>query len=221
MHTPPPPSRARRAIAVFAIALGSAVVVGVFAIATYIEAWLSAPAQPPVAADVIVSLGGDPGSRVAYALSLYQRGFAPRILLMTADGSGRDNPAPYPDLRGNFLIANGVPSHAIYYEVAPQSTCDEAIAARAWMRACGWRSALVVSDAVHMRRVAWTWQQSFDSTGLSFRPTAAPSRDNNNPENQRSELQKNLFYRARYAADACARDATCTGNLPLSIACRP
>lgn len=195
--------------------------IGAFWIAIDIEGWLSGPAQPPIKSDVIVSLGGDPGSRVAHALELYQRGFAPRILLMTEDGSGPHNPAPYPDLRGSFLVTNGVPREAIFYEVAPQSTRDEAIAARAWMRACGWRSALVVSDAVHMRRVAWTWRQSFEPSALTFRATASATRHNNAAENQHSELKKNLFYRVRYAADACARDASCTGDLKLTITCRP
>ena len=213
-----------RVVRTAALLAGASVIALVAAVATIavdVEAWLSAPADPPARADVIFSLGGDPGQRAAHALDLYKAGFAPRILFMTQDGSGNEDPSPFPDLRGKGLVAAGVPPQAIRYEIAPQTTREESIAARAWMQQCGWRTALVVSDAVHTRRVAWTWRETFAATNLTFRTTPAPSRSSPATANLHSELKKNVFYRVRYAADACARDASCTGDLKLNITCRP
>lgn len=183
--------------------------------------WLSAPANQYFApADVIVSLGGDPGDRVLRALELYRNGLAPQILLMTQDGSGNADPTPFPDLRGKLLQSNGVPLSAIHYDTAPQSTWEEAQAAHVWMQACGWKRAIVVSDAAHARRIQFAFGKVLNPFNLDF--SVASTAPENYPfglawlahKETRwrniSELKKNLYY-LRYHFDFGSAEKT-TGS---------
>ena len=199
------------------------VLVSVFLIGTlfavwHLETWISSPVDPPQRSDVIVSLGGDPGTRVRQALTLYREGWAPRILLLSEDGSGNADPAPYPDLRGGFLIHNGVPSTAILYDTSPQTSWAEAIAVRAWMQRRGWRRVIIVSDPPHTRRLSWIWDQVLRPADLAF--LIVPNQSFpletthwlNRPDAAAfimSELKKLVYYRLHYSRDVCATNPEC------------
>ena len=47
--------------------------------------FLSAPAKPPVSADVMVILGGDAGARTIRGIDIYKKGFVQRIILTGLD----------------------------------------------------------------------------------------------------------------------------------------
>lgn len=184
----------------------------------HLDTWMSSPVDAPQVSDAIVSLGGDPGTRVRQALALYREGWAPKILLLSEDGSGKSNPSPYPDLRGGFLIANGVPAAAILHDTTPQTSWAEAIVVRSWMRRQHWQRAIVVSDPPHTRRLNWIWGQVLRPAKLEFlivpNHSQATSTKHwlNRPEMAKfimSEVKKLVYYHFRYTNDACASNPGC------------
>jgi len=137
--------------------------------------WLEAPAQAPRKADAIVVLGGDGGERALRALALYREGLAPTIVL-TGLEHGNAVPPPTITWRAEFLVARGVPRSALRFEVESRNSYTEATNVLALMRKAGWRTAVVISDPPHMRRLAWTWERVFKDSGLNYVlvPSSAP-----------------------------------------------
>jgi len=114
-------------------------------------------AQP---ADVILVLGaaeyhGKPSpvlrARLDHALTLYQKGLAPRIL--TTGGAGGDPVYTEGTVGRSYLVRQGVPSEAIIVEPEGGSTVYSTAAAAEIMRRMGLRSSIVVSDGYHIFRV--------------------------------------------------------------------
>lgn len=128
--------------------------------------YVSYPVDTPEKADLIVSLGGETGFRKTKALELYQQGYAPRILLTGINRSGDD--------RVDYLINNGVPKEAILLDSQSANTWEESKSTFLLLLARGWNKVLVVSDAPHLRRLAWTWGKVFAGSRLSYRLIAAP-----------------------------------------------
>ena len=127
--------------------------------------YLEAPAQAPVAADLIVSLGGDGGQRAQKAADLYRAGFGPRVLLT---GSELPGGAEYADFRARFLRGEGVPSRALMINSTASNSWEEAVYTLGLMRERGWERVLVVSDPPHLRRLQWTWDKVFEGSGKKF-----------------------------------------------------
>jgi len=136
--------------------------------------YLEEARREPVAADLIVSSGGDWGGRAQLAAELYRRGFAPRILLAGADTLPPVSGKPVLGTRRQVLARLGIPPQAILMEGSARNTRDEAARARRLMQANGWRRVLVISDPPHMRRLALLWEREFEGSGLQFVPVAAP-----------------------------------------------
>jgi uncharacterized SAM-binding protein YcdF (DUF218 family) len=161
---------------------------------------MSSPQDPPVAADVIVVLGGNVEYRGGRAVELYQAGYAPRVFLA----------GPVDD-RLLLLEMRGVPASAILLDGKSANTWDEATSAFDLMRSRRWLHALVVSDPPHLRRLSWVWSHVFMGSGMSFRLIAAemPGWDAGHWwRNQATgtyvmvELQKLAFYVLRYGAQS-------------------
>lgn len=132
--------------------------------------------EPPVASDVIAVAGGRI-ERAAYALDLIKKGVAGRILVL-------ENPEDCPNfyrIRCDELIRErlketGLRDDQIFIERRPHSTRTDALFAREVMEQEGMRSAVVVSEPFHMRRVALTWRKAFDSSGIRLTFSALPER---------------------------------------------
>jgi len=111
-------------------------------------------------ADVILVLGaaeyrGRPSpvlrARLDHALTLYQRGLAPRI--MTTGGAGGDPVFTEGGVGRSYLIGHGVPSEAIVVENESASTVESITMAGEIMQRMGLHSVIVVSDGYHIYRV--------------------------------------------------------------------
>ncbi len=160
---------------------------------------MSSPANLPEPADLMASLGGGSmTTRVAKSLELYQAGLVPRIFLT----------GPV-DQRVAFLAQRGVPATAILTDGKSRHSWDEAVNTYRLMQANGWKRVLVVSDPPHMRRLAWTWEEVFVGSGLSFRliPASLPGWDADHWWRQpasaayvKSELFKLVYYLFRYGS---------------------
>jgi uncharacterized SAM-binding protein YcdF (DUF218 family) len=130
--------------------------------------WLEAPAGTPSPADVIVLLGGDSKGRLATGVGLYRRGMAPWLVLAGDQGDGRPGPNRSSTPRLEYLLAAGVPRHAIDIDDRAHNSREEAALTRELMRQRGWRRVLVVSDPPHMRRLSWIWARAFGGADASY-----------------------------------------------------
>jgi uncharacterized SAM-binding protein YcdF (DUF218 family) len=144
------------------VVLGLAGVVVVTAYATF-RVWARGTVdEAPVvgSADAIVVLGaaqydGRPSAvlraRVDHAIALYRDGRAP-VLLMTGGGREGDRTTEAATARA-YAIAQGVPSDAILIEDRGRSTQESLEAVSTILAGRGSRSAIFVSDRMHMLRV--------------------------------------------------------------------
>lgn len=131
--------------------------------------WLERPGGQPMAADLLVPLGGDAGDRGLSTADLYRQGRAPRILLTAMDDSPPQARRVYLNWRAQLLVEAGVPREALLFETASSNSWEEARNTLALMRKHGWRHVLVVSDPYHMRRLDWTWGRVFAGSGVEYR----------------------------------------------------
>ncbi len=131
--------------------------------------WLSTPANNPVKADLIVTLGGGIGERDQMAVDLYKAGYAKKILLT---GMGRTvdfGKGFYQSPRSLFLLKQGVPVEALLFDGLSVNTHQESLNIAALLTVHHWHSALVVSDPPHLRRINFCLQPVFKNAGLSYR----------------------------------------------------
>ncbi|MBM3422569.1 MAG: YdcF family protein [Chlorobi bacterium] len=166
---------------------------------------VSYPAEKPQKADVIIVLGGDSGLRVEKGAELFNRGFAPNVLLTGIDA--RFYRPGNPNWRERRMRALGVPKKAIKVDTESETTWEEAINAAETLRKKGWKSAIVVSDPPHMLRIHQTWSKVFE--GSSKKITLVSTEPDwwnrflwwKNKTSYRfviSEIKKNIYYYAIY-----------------------
>lgn len=139
--------------------------------------WFSAPANKPVKADLIVTLGGGSGERDQMAADLYKTGYAKKILLTGMGGIVDSGKGYYQSPRSLFLLKQGVPAEALLFDGLSVSTHQEALTIAALLTLHHWRSTLVVSDPPHIRRINFCLQPVFKKAGLSYRliPSSVPT----------------------------------------------
>lgn len=134
-------------------------------------------------ADVIIILGaaeyrGRPSpvlqSRLAHALSLYQKGLA--RYLLTTGGAGGDTRFTEGEVERNYLIEKGVPSEAILVEPEGSTTAQSVDSAAEIMHSMNLHSCIVVSDGYHIYRVKRLLQAQNIKVYGSPRPSSAMGR---------------------------------------------
>lgn len=114
------------------------------------------PASKPVAADVVIVLGGGDSSRYRKGVELVEQGFANTLVLIQPHAS---------ELKD---AKSRVGRIKVWNEVYPGNTWGEAGMGRVQMQANGWRKALVVSDPPHLLRVQYAWWSQLWGAGLDF-----------------------------------------------------
>ncbi|HEX2749829.1 MAG TPA: YdcF family protein [Verrucomicrobiales bacterium] len=138
-------------------------------------------------ADVAIVLGaaayGDKPSpvfeqRIAHAVELYRKGTVRKIILTGGFGDG----AQYSEseVAQRYAVEQGVPSRDLLLEKKSRTTLDNLRYARDLMKENGFKSALLVSDPLHMERAAWMMQDlgitAWRSPTLTTRYTSFESR---------------------------------------------
>jgi uncharacterized SAM-binding protein YcdF (DUF218 family)/glycosyltransferase involved in cell wall biosynthesis len=121
--------------------------------------------ETPRAADAIVVLAGGVGEsgqagggyqeRVQTAASLYQRGFAPRMIFE----SGYAFAFKEAEIMRDLAMSIGVPSSAIILETTGVNTYDDVVKVREVLARNRWRRILLVSSPYHMRRATLVWRR--------------------------------------------------------------
>lgn len=131
----------------------------------------------PAKADAIVVLGGGsawPGMllcpslmRLQHGVWLYHEGYAPRLIVSGGATPGDGVVRSEAELMRQMALTMGVRPGDIVVENRSSRTYENGKEVAAIMRREGWRSALLVTDAVHMRR-AWL---VFHRLGILAYPT--------------------------------------------------
>jgi uncharacterized SAM-binding protein YcdF (DUF218 family) len=120
-------------------------------------------------ADVILILGaaeyqGRPSpvlrARLDHALTLYQRGLAPKLL--TTGGHGVGSKFTEAEAARDYLVEKGVPAENILLEMEGTSTLQSVTAASEVMRRFNLRTCVMVSDGYHLFRA----KRMMESLGL-------------------------------------------------------
>lgn len=139
---------------------------------------IQADLQP---ADAIVVLGGgvtwpghllcDSVQRLQHGVRLYQEGYARRLILSGGTRRG-DQPLPAEaDLMAEIAVRLGVRPEDLVLERDSLRTYENGREVAAIMRREGWASALLVTDALHMRRARLV----FDRLGIRIAPAPSPT----------------------------------------------
>jgi hypothetical protein len=131
--------------------------------------WLSATRDVPAPGDVIVALGGGGLERVDRALRLYQNGYAGRILLTGIRHEAGGSIDPAAQWQSKYLFERGVPVTALMYDELSENSYEEAANTARYMKIQGWKTALVVSDPPHLRRLAMVWGPACSERRLECR----------------------------------------------------
>jgi uncharacterized SAM-binding protein YcdF (DUF218 family) len=150
-------TRARGALRLVSALIGAVLLVWGVGLALIV----AAGAWPTVRqADAILVLGaaqynGRPSpvfqARLDHALELYDRGYAP-LLIMTG-GVGRGDTLAEGEVGRRYAVRHGVPESAILVEEEGVTSAESVAAAAALMRAYELETALIVSDPFHMLRL--------------------------------------------------------------------
>lgn len=110
-------------------------------------------------ADIIIVLSGDDeGQRLRHAFSLYQRGYARKILLSGATNLWEETGI---DLMEKYLIQLGVSQKDILSEKRSESTVENAVYSKYLLQDRSLKSAIVVTSATHSRRVSLIFKRVF------------------------------------------------------------
>ncbi len=88
--------------------------------------------------------------RLNHAVALYETGYVRKIIL--TGGYGEGNSVSDAQAAKNFITAMGVPDDDILLEEKSTKTRENIVYARDVMKENGYRSALIVSDPLHMKR---------------------------------------------------------------------
>ena len=133
--------------------------IALYLIATTVDIVRYRTVDETQAADVIIVLGAaaaDDGvspvfrERLNHAVGLYEDGLAMRIIL--TGGVGEGNARSDAAIARDYVQAQGVPAWAILLEDQSTITQGNLENAKKLMSEHGYRSALIVSDPLHMRR---------------------------------------------------------------------
>lgn len=137
--------------------------------------WLSAPRNVPAQADIVVALGGGGIERVQSALHLYKEGYARRVLLTGLERDPERRSNYYFHWRSRLLLDGGVPSEALLFDDRSANSYEEANNTALLMKNRQWKTALVISDPPHLRRLAMVWATACARHGLEYRLIATES----------------------------------------------
>ncbi len=119
-------------------------------------------ADPIEAVDAVVVLSGDDGDRLALALEMHEKGFAPNLVItnVTLAASRR---------LANEAKAGGFDKNKIYItETQVDSTVDEALAVRELALEKGWTSLMVVTDPYHSFRARFIFRRELRGNGIEI-----------------------------------------------------
>ena len=146
--------------------------------------------------DVIVVLGaalhtdGTPTARmrnrVKHGVALFRQGKADALLVTGGHGNRGITEA---EAMRDLAVAAGVPARRIVVEPCSRSTFENAAYATRFMSERGWKTALVVSDRIHLTRAL-----------LAFRRAGVQATGSPAPGSMSGKIWRRLWFRIAYAS---------------------
>jgi uncharacterized SAM-binding protein YcdF (DUF218 family) len=130
--------------------------------------WLDV-SKNPVKADFVAYMGGEEKLRPERAAQLYKEGYATRVI---ASGYYKSVPTGI-----KVLQENGVPLQSILINDDATTTWDESQQILAMLRKEGASSALIVSNASHMRRASATFEKNQNDQRVLLTFISAETKD--------------------------------------------
>jgi len=89
-------------------------------------------------------------ARINHAIDLFERGVVDAIIF--TGGVGPGNQLAGSEAARQYAIEHGIPSSAIYVETVSRDTHENLVEAKSLMEAQGFKTAVIVSDPLHMYR---------------------------------------------------------------------
>ncbi len=130
--------------------------------------------QQVTKSDVIIVLsGGNQNKRVLHGVNLLKQGYGDTLLMTGGPGGPLRKSCPEIMLKQAVLL--GINANSIFLEEEATTTLENAKYSLAIMKEKGYRSAIVVTSAVHTRRSNIIFEQFFDESGISFVTSGAPA----------------------------------------------
>lgn len=108
--------------------------------------------------------------RIQHAITLYQNGTVSRILFTGGTGDGAAHAES--SVGAAFAVRAGVPAAAVLIEAKSRTTRGNLLEAKAVMATAGLRTAVIVSDPLHMKRAAMMAQDLGMTAATSPTPTS-------------------------------------------------
>lgn len=100
--------------------------------------------EAPAKSDIIVCLGGGTVDRVKKSIALVEKGYAKKQVFLLIGESWYNQP----------YIAKNHPGISLTIEEGPKNTKEEVLFIKNYMKERGYKSALIVTDPPHSRRVS-------------------------------------------------------------------
>jgi uncharacterized SAM-binding protein YcdF (DUF218 family) len=160
------------------LALAAAALLPAWLIVTSARIASAASEDAKGSADVAIILGAATSrdgpspvfeERIRHGIALYQAGTVNAVLFTGGRGDGA--PASEAAVARAYAIRAGIPASAILVEEKSQTTQQNLAEARAVMRRNGVRSALIVSDPLHMKRA----MRMATDLGIAAEPAPTPT----------------------------------------------
>ncbi len=124
----------------------------------FIACFLIVNETPEKSDIIIIPSGTDDGDRIRYGVSLYQKGYAPKILLSGSSYLWEETKI---DLMKVYTMQLGVPESAIWVDHKSGSTVGNARTARDIVIKNHYRSVLIVTSPAHSRRTKIVFRKIF------------------------------------------------------------
>ena len=148
--------------------LSAAICLGVFFILALIGNFLTVEMELEHA-DAIVVLSGNDSSRLKTTAELYLAGYSENIILTNTGNNFGEYNIPYTYHQVDLLKEYGVPEGALHFaEFVAKNTGQEATGIIEEMFVLHAKSAIIVTDTWHTRRVKIIFSDSFGNTGINL-----------------------------------------------------
>ncbi len=131
-------------------------------------------------------------ARLDHAIDLYKREFARKIIL--TGGYGEGDSLAESEAGAQYAIDHGVPAKDIAKETVSHTTKENLIEARRLMLEHGWKTGILVSDPLHMRRA----MAMAGDLGMDARPSPTPTSAYQSFSKQFGFLLRELYFQHHY-----------------------
>lgn len=91
--------------------------------------------------------------RIRHAIDLYRTGLVAKIIFTGGYGTGADHAES--EVAAAYAARAGLPPADMFVELRSRTTQQNLAEAKLLMEAHDWKTAILVSDPLHMRRAAW------------------------------------------------------------------